>query len=68
MNYKCFIFVCSIFVLITTSLYPQSYHYDAKYLGTRIQLNPSTDEIMVRFVDSISQHEIEYYEISSERR
>ena len=68
MNSKNIFYNLLFIVLIASSLFSQSYHYDAKYLGTRIQLNPGTDEIMVRFIDSVTKQEIEYYEIPSERR
>ncbi len=59
MNSKSIFYNLLFIVLIASSLFSQSYYYDAKYLGTRIQLNPGTDEIMVRFVDSVTQQDIE---------
>ena len=44
-----------ILIFSVVNLIAQDYFYDAKYIGERIYLTPSNDEILVKFSDTITE-------------
>ncbi len=45
-------------ILFFNSVDAQTYYYDAKSLGYRIEFEPSQDEILIKFRDTISEKAI----------